>query len=135
MAAPTKYKKEFCDIVVELGKQGYSIAMMASKIGVAKQSLYNYSAQYPEFLDAMRLSLTHAQSFHEHLQLEAVKGDLKDFNSQVHQLIMKNRFRDDYSDTSTQYVKQLESREDEVPDNKIEEIAKKIAEDYKKEYS
>ena len=56
---PTSYDPSFCDAVIELGKKGKSKAQIACHLNVARQTLENWAAEYPEFLDA----ITRAQDF------------------------------------------------------------------------
>lgn len=50
---PTDYREEYCERVVELGKQGASVVEMAVDIGVARATLEaNWPANHPEFLEA-----------------------------------------------------------------------------------
>ena len=49
---PTKYDPSFCETVIECGRDGMSIAEMAAEIGVTRQTLFNWCAERPEFLDA-----------------------------------------------------------------------------------
>lgn len=55
---PTDYRPEYCEFVVELGKQGYSVVEMAAEIGVHRNTLETlWPAANPEFMEA----LTHAR--------------------------------------------------------------------------
>jgi DNA-binding XRE family transcriptional regulator len=56
---PPKYKPEFCDAIVELGRDGLSIAEMACELGVMRQTLANWAEEYPEFL----VAFTRAKEF------------------------------------------------------------------------
>ena len=49
---PTKYKPEFCEQIIELGKQGKLPVQVAVAFGVSKSTLHNWLDQFPEFLDA-----------------------------------------------------------------------------------
>ena len=50
---PTDYKPEFCQMVVELGREGAGKAEMAAACGVVRQTLDNWIKAHPEFLDAI----------------------------------------------------------------------------------
>lgn len=58
MARPTVYDPSYCEMVIEMGRKGFSIVEMAAEIGVARATLEtNWPAANPEFLEA----LTHAR--------------------------------------------------------------------------
>ena len=46
---PTKYKPEFCEIAIECGKQGMGKAEIASKLGVVRETLWDWGNKKPEF--------------------------------------------------------------------------------------
>jgi hypothetical protein len=93
---PTSYRPEFCDRVIELGKQGYGKAEIAAELDVERKTLDNWCNEYPEFLHAMsrarELSLAWWDS-------EGRKGICnRDFNSNAYRLQVCNRFPDDWRD-------------------------------------
>lgn len=50
---PSDYRPEYCERVIELGKNGASIVEMAAEIGVDRKTLeQSWTAAYPEFLQA-----------------------------------------------------------------------------------
>lgn len=55
MARPSKYKPEYCEQVIELMSEGCSIEEVAFELKIRKQTLYNWTEQYPEFLDAIEI--------------------------------------------------------------------------------
>ena len=60
--APDKYKPEYCALTIKLGKQGKLPAQIASKIGVSKQTLFNWADRIPEFFDALHEAKTHCEA-------------------------------------------------------------------------
>lgn len=56
---PTKYDPSYCDLAIELGKQGKSTEVIACHIGVVHQTLLNWSNEHPEFLEAITLAKQH----------------------------------------------------------------------------
>lgn len=55
---PSSYDPAYCDRVIEMGKQGYSVVEMAAELGVSRLTLEtNWTAAHPEFLAAF----THAR--------------------------------------------------------------------------
>lgn len=65
MARPTEYKQEFCERVIEYGKQGKSVAWMAAELGVSKDSLYEWAKVREEFSDAFTRARLESQRWWE----------------------------------------------------------------------
>lgn len=51
---PTDYRPEFCDRVIELGREGKSRAEIASALDCSRQTLATWEKVHPEFLDALQ---------------------------------------------------------------------------------
>lgn len=49
---PSLYKQEHCDLLKEHFSEGYSYQSFAGSLGVEEQTLYNWEAAHPEFLEA-----------------------------------------------------------------------------------
>lgn len=49
---PTDYRPEYCEWIVELGREGKSVAQMAEALDVARNTLNNWAAEHPEFMTA-----------------------------------------------------------------------------------
>ncbi len=95
---PTKYDPAFCQRVIELGKTGASKVEMACELGITKQTLLNFEADYPEFFDAVKQSLALSQAFWERKGREATFGGVPNFNATTWIFNMKNRFSEDWKD-------------------------------------
>ncbi len=51
---PSKYRPEYCERVIELGKEGASVVEMAVEIGVARSTLEGeWPLNHPEFSEAL----------------------------------------------------------------------------------
>lgn len=51
---PTKYDPRYCDEIVEDGEKGYSLTAFAGAIGVARSTINEWGASYPEFSEAIK---------------------------------------------------------------------------------
>jgi hypothetical protein len=51
---PTSYKPEILDEVTEMAKSGATDIEIADSLSVSVQTLYNWRAKYPEFLEALK---------------------------------------------------------------------------------
>lgn len=93
---PSKYKPEYCDIVLELGKQGYSVAEIAAHFEVDKASLYRWQQEDEIFA----LSMARAKSFEQAWFEREARSNMKnrDFNANLWYRSAASRFREDYTE-------------------------------------
>lgn len=94
---PTVYEESMCEVVIALGKEGKSVAQMASALGVSKQALCEWTHKHEEFGDAIRLAKTHSQCWWEDVGQNNLIGN-KDapFQGNVWSRSMSARFPDDW---------------------------------------
>lgn len=130
---PTHYKEKYCSLVKELGKEGHTIAMMASDIGVAKQTVYNWMGEHPKFLDAMKESVSSAQAYMEKIALDQmVDGKL---NTVLWTKIMSCRFREDYTETIVNKNLDMTKKDaEDLQESQIERVAREVAQKLQEEY-
>lgn len=50
---PSKYDPAYCEAVVECMGQGLSLTAFAASVDVCRQTVHNWMAENPEFLDAV----------------------------------------------------------------------------------
>jgi hypothetical protein len=93
---PTKYKPEYCERVIELGKEGYSYAEIAADLEVDKASLYDWAASHEEFSTALRAAKTFEQAWFEREARSNMKN--RDFNANLWYRSAASRFREDYTE-------------------------------------
>ena len=91
---PTDYRPEFCERVIEYGKQGKSKTWMAAEFDVTKQTLLNWERAHPEFLDAMTRALQFSQMWWEDKGQEALAKPV--FQASMWSRSMAARFPDDW---------------------------------------
>ena len=94
--ANSKYKPEYCEKAVQLGRQGKSFAQIASHFDVSRQTIDNWADKHPKFLDALSRARTHAQAWWEEKGIEGMHS--REFNSQIWKKSMEARFREDYTE-------------------------------------
>lgn len=70
---PTDYRDEYCEQVVEWGRQGKSRVWMATRIGVISETLSNWAKEHPEFFAALTLAKELEQAHWEDLGQENIK--------------------------------------------------------------
>ena len=89
---PTDYKPEYCQIVIEyMGEQGKSLVQLARKLEVCKATIYNWSKEHPEFLDALTRAQEWAEAHWEERFTEFMVD--RNANAPLIKLYMANRFR------------------------------------------
>jgi hypothetical protein len=93
---PTSYRPEFCDRVIELGKEGYSKAEIAAELEVERKTLDNWGNEYPEFLHAMTRARELSLAWWDSQGRNNICN--RDFNANAYRLQVCNRFPDDWRD-------------------------------------
>lgn len=93
---PSDYDPSYCDDVVEYGKQGKSRAWIAAELGICRQTLANWEAAHPEFLDATTRARLFSQQWWEDAGQSGMTSDK--FNATVWAKNMNCRFRDEWVD-------------------------------------
>lgn len=54
---PTKYKPEYCEMLIEHMSKGKPFQTFAAKIKVKRSTLYNWASEIPEFAEAKAMGL------------------------------------------------------------------------------
>lgn len=93
---PSLYKPEFCDRAEALGKQGKSLAQIATALNHDKSTMLNWAGLFPEFATALARAKTFEQAYWEGRGQTALNR--KHFQSQVWRTSMAARFKDDYTE-------------------------------------
>jgi len=88
---PTKYKPEYCEQIVEEFSKGGHVMTFAYRVGVSKQTVYDWCDAHPEFLDAKQRAECAAFEFYNKLSIGLMAGKIKG-NATPWVLQMKNRF-------------------------------------------
>lgn len=89
---PSKYKPEYCEMLVEHMESGLSFECFAGVLGVTKQIIYDWCERHPEFLDAKNRGWSKSQLTYEKIGRSAMAGKIPNFNTAVWIFNMKNRF-------------------------------------------
>jgi hypothetical protein len=97
---PSDYDSAYCEAAIEYGKLGKSKAYMAANFGVSRQTLDNWIAAHPEFMDAMARALDLSQAWWEDAGQAGMAADK--FNGSVWSRSMAARFPADWREISRQ---------------------------------
>jgi len=90
---PSKYKPEYCEMLIKHMEEGLSFESFAGLIGVTKQIIYDWCDRHPEFLDAKSLGWAKCLLFYEKIGRQGMVGKLAGFNLGTWIFNMKNRFQ------------------------------------------
>ncbi|MFC0282414.1 hypothetical protein ACFFJB_14740 [Camelimonas abortus] len=101
---PTEYRPEYCERVIQLGREGASKAEMAHALGVSRNTLDNWAEANPEFLSAVKEAVSLAQGWWESEGRKATFGLVPGFNATAFIFNMKNRFPDDWREKTQQEI-------------------------------
>lgn len=96
MGRPSKYKPEYCDRAIMLGKEGYSMSEIAAEFEVDRASLIRWCEEHEDFRTALRAAKTFEQAWFEREARMNMKN--RDFNSNLWYRSAASRFRDDYTE-------------------------------------
>lgn len=96
---PTDYLPEYCERVIELGKEGASVVEMAHEVGVSRLTLEtNWPAAHPEFLAALEQARLASQTWWEKKGRENLEKNV--FQASVWSRSMAARFPNDWREKS-----------------------------------
>ena len=109
---PTDYKAEYCERVIELGKLGKSHAQISADLGVSRQTLYDWQAAHPEFLDAIKEARDYAQAWFENIAQNNLVSPVQGFSASLWAKAVSCRFADDYTDKTKQEITAKVTHED-----------------------
>ena len=93
---PSLDRPEYCEKVIELGRQGCSPAEIASELDVDRATLGYWADQYQEFSAALTRAKTHEQAWWEKAGKSGMIADK--FNAAVWTKSVTARFREDYTE-------------------------------------
>lgn len=79
---PSEYKPEYCGQLIEHMRGGGSIEAFAGVVGKAKQTIYNWCEEHPEFLDARKEGEGLLNQFYEGLGKTMAAGQLRAVKSE-----------------------------------------------------
>lgn len=93
---PSLYDPQYCDQVIDFMSSGYSIAGFAGHIKVARQTVYQWAEDHPEFSDALNQARAASALWWERNALKnAVEGE---GNATMLIFGLKNRVADEWRD-------------------------------------
>ena len=95
---PTKYKPEYCSMLIEHMSEGYSFESFGGTIDVSERILYEWEKKYPEFLHSKNIGVQKSMMWWEKIGRKGMMNEIPFFNDRIWRLNMINRFRSKWSD-------------------------------------
>ena len=96
LGRPTKYKPEYCELVLELANQGHSKASICRQLNVDWNTWDNWERNFPDFLNTTRRAKQLSLGWWEDQGKTGIWS--RDFNAQAYSLQIRNRFPDQWRD-------------------------------------
>jgi hypothetical protein len=93
---PTEYQEAFCEAVIRMGEEGYSVVEMAAELGVHRDSLYEWEKVHPIFSDAFTRARQLTQAWWE--RQGRVNLATQGFNASLWAKNMGCRFKGDWTE-------------------------------------
>ncbi|AUR90449.1 DNA-packaging protein, partial [Vibrio phage 1.144.O._10N.286.45.B3] len=95
---PTKYKKEYCDTVVEFMSDGSSKVQFCAYVGICYETFMTWQREHEDFLASVKRAETVCQAWWESKGQKAIFGEVEGFNPTGYIFNLKNRFPQHYKD-------------------------------------
>lgn len=89
---PTKYKKEYCEMLIAHMKSGLSYESFAAVANVCDDTLRQWEKDYKEFSASKKRAFIESRLFWEKIGIAGITGKIKGFNIVGWIFNMKNRF-------------------------------------------
>jgi hypothetical protein len=95
LGRPTKFKREYCELLIEHCKEGYSFEAFAGRIGVNQDTIHEWAKpdnaeKYPGFSEAKKEAKAHTRYFWEQVYLGATANKASPVNTTLLIFAMKN---------------------------------------------
>jgi hypothetical protein len=91
---PSSYKPEYCEQVVELGREGKSKAQIAAVLDVDRETIDNWAAKQPDFSRSVTRARELSLAWWEEQGQKGIWS--REFNANAYSLQVRNRFPNDW---------------------------------------
>lgn len=90
MTQPTKYKPEYCELLIKHMGQGLSFRSFAGEVSCGIRTIYDWCDKYPEFKSAKEIAVAKCELYYNRLGLDATVGTVDKFNATAYVWLTKN---------------------------------------------
>jgi len=99
---PTLYKPEYCDLVVELGKKGFSREAIVAELDIHYNTLNLWAEHNDEFMEALERAKNFELAFWERIAMDNIveRPNGSKVNANLWSMSMSARFPAKYRDNS-----------------------------------
>lgn len=94
----TKYKPEYCQLMIDMMSEGKSYAAFLVAVDVIPSTALKWFVNYPEFREAKDKAILASLAYWENIGERASRGELPGANANLYKFIIKNRFPNVYRD-------------------------------------
>lgn len=91
LGRPSKYKKEYCDMLKAHMAQGLSYESFAAMLETHRDTLYEWEKVHSDFSDAKKIGKEKMLLLFEKMGVQAMAGKIKGFNASTYIFTMKNK--------------------------------------------
>lgn len=88
---PSKYKPEFCQMVIDAMEKGLSKEAAAAECDICEDTFYRWVKKYPDFSEAVKQGERKSRLFWEKAGIQGMVGKIPGFNATTWIFNMKNR--------------------------------------------
>jgi len=114
---PTLYLPEYCDLIIEEAKKGYTLGGFAGLLGVARSTINKWAEEHPEFSEAVTAAKTILQRVWEKNALKIAMHGGSSAQATLTIFGLKNMGKNDWREEthSTQDVRRVSINVDMSP--------------------
>ena len=93
------WPEDWKEVILQMGREGAQHTHIMERFDLARETYYKLINRDTEFRDTVNKAQTYAQNYWMKFMEEAfIKGDSKSINSNLWSLVMRNKFKEDWSE-------------------------------------
>lgn len=99
---PTKYKREYCQRIIELGEDGDQPVALSAELHVSKSTIHQWREDYPEFSDAFDISRDCCERYWLNLAKNRANGTMNGSDAMIKFILSAAHGHREKSDVTTE---------------------------------
>jgi hypothetical protein len=131
--APSKYRPEMCNIVIQVANDGGFHAAMMVACGIGNDTFYRWKKEIPEFKEAVDQADLISLALQEAVLVDGMLGKIKNYNFNANAMILNNKWRAHYArvnssggDTNIEITNNTINLSKDEIDNKIAQVLERL---------